>query len=98
MNLSHFPEVDQFFGCYFNQDWNQEFSDWRAAVNSYIAETAKENVDKVLEELPGLISIIASTDAPLKLLHKLGCYFDPASEGLTVSVWLEMLQEVLAAK
>lgn len=92
-----FPELTQFFSSYFHQDWPLEASSASEVVENYLDSESPETIEAVLAELNLLLEMsIAEPDLETLILEELGCYYDPSSENLTVTEWLESVQQSLS--
>lgn len=92
-----FPELTQFFSSYFHQDWPLEASSASEVVENYLDSESPETIEAVLAELNQLLEMsIAEPDLETLILEELGCYYDPSSENLTVTEWLESVQQSLS--
>ena len=87
------------FGPYFHQDWVDEFGTDEEATRTMINDVPKEDFDKTMAELKGLLSTNMS-DLELRVImtNEIGCYFDPSSKGQTYREWLGSVLKQLEAK
>jgi hypothetical protein len=95
MKTYDLPALEQFFGCYFHQDWVDEFSTSEQAVSAFKIGSAIEDINSVCEELGRLLLLPEQGEELQNVLRELGCYYNPAAVGLTIPGWLEQLQENL---
>lgn len=83
-------------GCYFHQDWPDEFNDDNAALNAMIKSEPKERIAEGVTEIDLLLGAGLNEDELRAILiDQVGCYFDPASEGLNYTQWLCRLRNTL---
>lgn len=79
--------IDQFFSCYFHQDWSDEASSWRTVVAQYRAEVGGDEARLVAKEIE-LLAEHHSDDESLEVkVKQLGCYYWPGSPSL-YRAWL----------
>ena len=96
MKIQDFPTLVQFFGGYFHQDWLEEFSDPEAAVAAFFSGASTEAIRSACDELSQAVLLARQgTEDPQRFLYELGCYYDPAANGLAVSDWLEQVRKKL---
>src|SRR5947209_3181712 len=93
MNKTRFPELEQFLGCYFHQDWVDDYPTAEAAIEAYLTESSEDNVRAVCEELNQALN---SQDSPAFLLE-MGCYYNPRAEGISEAQWLKKIHKELTA-
>jgi hypothetical protein len=82
--------LKQFFGGYFHEDWRLETQAPDEALTEYIAHsnpTERLALSKAIQEY--LDRYPNEDDLAEKLLHELGCYYDPAPSGMPVKEWLQ---------
>ncbi len=91
---NEFPQLGQFLGCYFHQDFLEEYRDEDAAIDDYLDGRSPEQVDLVNAELSQFIEFVRHErldDASLGevLLVHFGCfYYAPAGPQGRYLVWL----------
>lgn len=95
MNLT---AARQLLAAYFHQDWPDEFADPGAAVAAMIDHEPAADRHAAAAELRALLRE-QPDDATLRsaLLHDLGCFYEPAADGLTARQWLAAVADRLAA-
>ena len=99
MKTQDFPALTQFFGGYFHQDWVDEFSTPEDAIDAFRTGASTESICSVCEELDRTLLLVQrGSEDPQRVLQELGCYYDPAADGLAVTDWLEQLQKKLECK
>ena len=83
-------------GCYFHQDWPDEFNDDNAALDAMIKSEPKETIAEGVTEIDRLLEA-GTNEAELRaiLIDQVGCYFEPASEGLNYTQWLLRVRNAL---
>ncbi len=97
MTASDLPQLGQFFGAWFHQDWTEEGSASPAAV---VRAFARDETPKVVREtIKEIDALLASRLTPAKMRRliadDLGCAYDPTTEGKTVRAWLHEVNAIL---
>jgi hypothetical protein len=96
MKTQEFPTLVQFFGGYFHQDWVDEFSDPEAAIAAFVSGASTDAIRSACDELSRAVLLARQgAEGPQRFLHELGCYYDPAADGLAVPDWLEWVRKKL---
>lgn len=86
----------QLLGCYFHQDWPDEFDDDNAALDAMIKSESKEKIAEGVTEIDLLLGAGLNEDElRTTLIDRVGCYFEPASEGLNYTQWLRRVRNTL---
>jgi hypothetical protein len=95
---SAFPQLGQFLGGYFHQDWVVDRHRWEEVVDDFVAESPRSLVLACAAELRDLLAA-GFTDTELtNLLERLGGSVDPAAVELRTDEWLRaMLARLTAA-
>jgi len=85
--------LEQILGCYFHQDWVDEFESDEVALRAIIDSEPIEQIRAGVMEIDELLASNLSEDQ-LKtvLMNKFGCYFDPGAIGATYENWLKKLR------
>ena len=79
-------------GCYFHQDWLDEFGSYDSVIRSIIESEPVEKIESGMEEIDYLLaSDWGEGQLKVILIDQLGCYFDPAADGMTYEFWLKKL-------
>lgn len=92
MNMSY-PNLDEFLGAYFHQDWMEDEPTANSIVNKYLSEWPRDDALLALRELENLLRE-GYDDATLrKLLDEMGCYYDPSGDSMTCASWLSAVRE-----
>jgi hypothetical protein len=96
MNGQKYESLSQLLGCYFHQDWPDEFDDDTAAFKAIVTNEPDEQIKKSLVEIDLLLSPeLNEEERKAFLIDQIGCCFDPASEHLSCSQWLHRLRSSL---
>ncbi len=91
--------IEQLFGGYFHEDWNEEASEPSEVVDNFVRTSGM--VEAELESLAKDLQEIAQRHEGQKdnwLFRELGCCFDPSADGQTDSEWVRDLALQLIAK
>ncbi|MDX2369070.1 MAG: contact-dependent growth inhibition system immunity protein [Colwellia sp.] len=94
-DISKFSTLSQFFGCYFHQDFIEEFGSPEVAFNVFLSDSSKDFIKLTSEELGYLISLKLSETKLSELLDKLSCDYLPTSDNLTINEWLIVLSKAM---
>lgn len=97
-----FPELYQFLGCYFHQDW-KDFSDWKdqtpsfeGIVRHFKLIDSKSNAKEELSELKQFLGLDLKTEEIEYIIKsEWGIAFRPAYINLTHKEWLEDILKIL---
>ena len=99
MNAQTYPALRQFLGCYFHQDFLDEFSSPDGAIAAFMAGEPQESVHAACNELEQVIPLIERMDEPEEFLWQvLGCSYYPKADGLTVTDWLGRVRKKLESE
>ena len=83
-----FPNLRQFLGGYFHQDWMHDASDPDGVIKLFVGDSKKDALAGVRSELTKLLNQERS-DAELQaLLTELGCYVHYPALGVSAREWL----------
>jgi hypothetical protein len=92
--LENYNSLKQLLGCYFHQDWPEEFDNSRQAVQAILEGEPHKQILQGIEEIDMLLSEARSeSDWREIIINQIGCYFEPESEGVTYSEWLTQLKK-----
>lgn len=94
MTYEKVEALGQILGCYFHQDWPDEFDGDVTALQAIIDTEPREQIQAVATEIEMLLAAALSEDQLKEILvNKVGCYFDPKSQGATYEQWLRKVHE-----
>ncbi len=97
--VSTCPQLHQFLGGYFHQDWALDRDRWEPVVDEFISESPHSVVVETADELRGMLAATLTDSELTAVLDRLGASVSPAGSGLTPSAWLEaVLQRLLSAR
>jgi hypothetical protein len=93
MTRKKFPELEQLLGCYFHQDWAEEFSEDALALQAIIQSESKDRLAAAVSELDVLLGLgLSEAELSSVLDNQLGCYFDASANGGTCLQWLRQVR------
>ncbi len=93
-----YPNLDEFFGTYFHQDWREDSANALAIVKRYLAEWPHEEIRAAAQELGRLLAQTA-TDAELaETLAGFGSFYNPQADGLSYMVWLRQVYQLMTSR
>jgi CdiI immunity protein len=96
--MSEYPELSQFLGGYFHQDWGLEANDWQGIVEHYRSEQNLEEREAAASEIDRLLLEPMNTDQlGTYLFRELHCYYLPRPDlgGPDVREWLRQVAVAL---
>lgn len=94
MNSQNIDVLGQLLGCYFHQDWPDEFKNADQAIQAIVEGEPREQLIVGAKAIEELLEVKRSdADWRTIMTDKIGCYFDPESEGLTYAAWLRKVRE-----
>lgn len=91
-----YPDLHQFLGGYFHQDWTRDHSTSDDVIRSFIDNSTATERSHVVAQLHDLLSVPDPALGPAVL--GLGGYYDPTPDGQTLRQWLEALADTLASE
>ncbi|MFJ8542566.1 contact-dependent growth inhibition system immunity protein [Streptomyces sp. NPDC093586] len=92
-----FPELNQFLGAHFHQDFSDEYTSYAEAVDDYLSGASDADLDQLVRDVTGLLAM-AATDKDLKqAVSVLGMDVSPPS-GISVRRWLEEVAGTVAER
>ena len=96
-----FPELYQFLGCYFHQDW-KDFSDWKGhkpsfegIVRHFKVVDSKNNVKEEVRELIEFLNLGLNESEVEDVMDKWNIAYYPYGRNLTYIEWLKRVLEIL---
>jgi hypothetical protein len=92
------PQLHQFLGAYFHQDWAVDRRDWEAVVDDFVADSPGSVVAATADELRHLLAA-GFSDAELgAVLDGLGASLLPSAFGVSTSAWLATVLQRLDSR
>jgi hypothetical protein len=99
MNTKNFPNLVQFLGGYFHQDFIDDYGTPDNAIKAFLSENSPETVQAVCRELDEVIPLVEQMDNPNDFLYRvIGCFYYPQADGFTVVEWLRHVRQQLGCK
>lgn len=81
--------ISHLLGCYFHQDWPDEFDSDHSALQAIVSGESNEQLQKGVKEIDLILTANLSEDELRDILvNDVGCYFEPMSRGITYQAWL----------
>lgn len=87
-----YPELRQFLGGYFHQDWPLDSGRWEDVADDFVAESTRSSVAQTADELRSLLDQQFSDAETEAVLERLGCSVNTAAFQLGARAWLEALE------
>lgn len=87
-----YPELRQFLGGYFHQDWPLGSGRWEDVADDFVAESTRSSVAQTADELRSLLDQRFSDEETEAVLERLGCSVNTAAFHLGARAWLEALE------
>ena len=87
------PSLREFLACYFHQDWREEAPTATEVLEVYLNEWPIEEIPKALSELNILLA--QSDDELVRCVMGMGCFYNPAADGLSYREWLNGVEDRL---
>ncbi len=86
--------LQQFIGCYFHEDFIEDYGSPKGAVDAYLKGFSIESVQQALAELRELLARnMSEDDLGHYVWYNLHCAYHMPADGLTPSQWLWMVVE-----
>ncbi len=97
MTARDLPNLTQFLGGWFHQDWVDEGHATSAdVVRAYAKEEAPKTVRATTDEIEKLLALRLPPTQMRRLLgDDLGCAYDPTLEGKSFRAWLREVHGIL---
>lgn len=93
-----YPNLDEFFGTYFHQDWREDSATALGIVERYLAEWPPEEIREAAQELHRLLAQPLSETELADQMKGLGSFYNPQADGLRYGDWLRKVHQLLASK
>lgn len=92
-----YPELFQFFGCYFHQDWMCESSDPDEIIRNFVSDSAPEIVDMVKNEISTLLTM-KFCDEEMRgfIMDKMPCNYCYWMDWESGGMWLKHILDVMS--
>jgi len=94
-----FPEIRDFFGAYFHQDWPVEHDTADQVIDEFLDASNNEILIQTSHELKTLLSKdLSETELRAYLLKELKCYYCYWNEWISGKAWLCVIEGKLNRK
>lgn len=95
---NNYPELFQFFGCYFHQDWMCESSEPDDVVNLFVSESVPQTIEAVKKEILTLL-IMNFGEEELRefLMDEMPCNYCYWLDWESAEAWLNHILEILSS-
>ena len=91
-----YPDLGQFLGCYFHQDWDADYDTWEEGVQQFMRDATSEEVEATRKQLDHLLSRNRDESRIWRNpLHELYCDYDPTADGISYTEWLCQVRDLL---
>ncbi|AMZ74919.1 MULTISPECIES: contact-dependent growth inhibition system immunity protein [Pseudomonas] len=96
---TEFPELHDFFGAYFHQDWPDEHGTAEEVLDAFLAESDVDDLRAIQQELNDLIER-RKDESELRayLLRELSCYYSYWIAWGTGEAWLRHIARRLSSR
>lgn len=92
---ARFPELHQFLGSYFHQDFFNEYASHSEAVDDYLAGSSREDRNQLVRDITSLLALVG-TDGELKqAVSILGMEVSPPA-GADIRRWLREVYGIVS--
>jgi len=93
MIRQRFKVLEQLLGCYFHQDWSEEYDGDALALQAIVKSEPKDQRAVAVSEIDVLLAMkLSETELRLVLIEQIGCYFEPSSKGISCLEWLKQVR------
>ncbi|WP_122619044.1 contact-dependent growth inhibition system immunity protein [Streptomyces sp. Tu 4128] len=92
---ARFPELNQFLGGYFHQDFFEEYTSYSAAVDDYLTGASVSERDQLVRDISDLLSL-ATTDRELKQATSILGMDVSLPSGTGIRPWLRNVQNAVS--
>ncbi|QKS84442.1 contact-dependent growth inhibition system immunity protein [Pseudomonas bijieensis] len=91
-----YPELFQFFGCYFHQDWMCESTEPDGVVRAFVSDSVPQTIEAVKKEISTLLTMNFSEDAFREfLMDEMPCNYCYWMEWESAEAWLNHILKIL---
>jgi len=96
MIVDQLPNLAQFFGAYFHQDWDLEADDALGVIRNYLKEANFPSTQQTIKEIEQLIKMNLSEEQLRDIIVcDMSCNYDPSRYGISYLEWLYWVQTTL---
>lgn len=93
-----YPNLEEFLGCYFHQDWMSDDETAWAVIERYLSEWPSDGVRAAIDEVDSLLAEMGSESDLREMVMRLGCYYVPQADSLMYRDWLAVVRNRLAGQ
>lgn len=91
-----YPELFQFFGCYFHQDWMCESSDPDDIIRNFVSDSAPETIAMVKNEISTLLKVNLNDEEIREfIMNKMPCNYCYWMDWRSGEMWLKHILDVI---
>ncbi|MCP2073898.1 UNVERIFIED_ORG: hypothetical protein J2Y77_003334 [Pseudomonas lini] len=91
-----YPELFQFFGCYFHQDWMCESTEPDGVVRAFVFDSVPQTIEAVKKEISTLLTMNFSEEAFREfLMDEMPCNYCYWMDWESAEAWLNHILEIL---
>ncbi|WP_139381089.1 contact-dependent growth inhibition system immunity protein [Pseudomonas ogarae] len=95
---NNYPELFQFFGCYFHQDWMCESSEPDGVIRSFVSESVPQSIEAVKKEIASLLNMNFSEEELRGfLMDDMPCNYCYWLDWESADAWLSHILEILSS-
>ncbi|WP_053213456.1 contact-dependent growth inhibition system immunity protein [Pseudomonas sp. Q12-87] len=96
---TEFPELHDFFGAYFHQDWPAEYGTVEEVLDAFLAESDVDDLRAVQQEVNILLERRkGELELRTYLLRELSCYYSYWNAWETGEAWLRHIARRLSSE
>jgi hypothetical protein len=93
-----YPELFQFFGCYFHQDWMCESSEPDGVIGAFVSESTPQTIEAVRKEILTLLMIdFGEEELREFLMDDMPCNYCYWLDWESAEAWLRHILEILSS-
>lgn len=93
-----YPNLDQFLGGYFHEDFLLDAPDAIATVKIFCGEASEEEIRSIASEIRTLLSNVQDERDLGAAVARLGSCYNPQADGLSFRHWLESVAATLESR
>ena len=95
---NNYPELFQFLGCYFHQDWMCESSEPDGVVRAFVLESVPQTIEAVKKEILTLLMMnFGEKELREFLMEKMPCNYCYWLDWESAEAWLNHILEILSS-
>ncbi|MHB0969999.1 MAG: contact-dependent growth inhibition system immunity protein [Thermoanaerobaculia bacterium] len=86
--MTDYPQLHQFFGAYFHQDWMLDDATVEEVIERFISENPRSAIVETQHELDRLLGAVEDDAALASAVAAMGCEYYPPGDDRTYRDWL----------